>query len=153
MIVATTAAFGLWPGTLHAALGSLASAAVGYWVGHVIGAARIGRHLGPRAEKIKNNIGEHGIIAIMTIRIVPIAPFSIVNVVAGALNINFTHYMLGTALGLAPGFIVLAFAGDQVSSFMAHPSLSGAAVLGLILLAWLALSLVLQSALRRRTKV
>lgn len=152
MIVATTAAFGLWTGVFYASVGSLVSAAVGYGVGRLIGAARLEHLLGSRTRKIKDGITGHGIVAITTIRILPVAPFSIVNVFAGALCVRFMDYMIGTVLGLAPGFIVLAVAGRRVSSFMAHPTLQGGAMLALVLAVWLAFSYGLQALVRHRAR-
>ncbi len=152
MIVATTAAFGLWTGILYACVGALASAAVGYGAGRLVGTARLEHLLGSRAKKIRNGIGGHGIVTVTTLRIVPIAPFSIVNVFAGALRVHFSDYMIGTALGLAPGFIVLAVAGRRVSSFIAHPTMQSGAMLALVLAAWLALSYGFQVVMRRRAR-
>lgn len=150
MIVATTAAFGLWTGIVYATVGAMASAAVGYALGRLIGADRIERLLGGRAGKIRRGIRGHGIVAVTTVRILPVAPFSIVNVVAGALKVKVSDYMIGTAYGLAPGFIVLALAGRQVSAFMVHPTLKSGGMLALVLAVWLALSYVLQVFMRRR---
>jgi uncharacterized membrane protein YdjX (TVP38/TMEM64 family) len=152
MIVATSAAFGLWTGVFYASVGSLVSAAVGYGVGRMIGAARLEHLLGARAMKIKEGVSGHGIVAVTTIRILPIAPFSVVNVAAGALSVKFTDYMVGTVFGLAPGFIMLAAAGRRVSSFMAHPTLQGGAMLAAVLAAWLALSYGLQVFMRHRAR-
>lgn len=153
MIVATTAAFGLWTGVFYASVGSMISAAVGYGAGRLMGAARLEHFLGARARKIKEGVRGHGIAAVTTIRILPVAPFSVVNVVAGALSVKFRDYMIGTALGLAPGFIVLAVAGRRVSSFMAHPTLQGGAMLAAVLAIWLVLSYGLQVLVRHRARV
>jgi uncharacterized membrane protein YdjX (TVP38/TMEM64 family) len=152
MIVAAAATFGLWPGALYAALGVLASAAVGYGVGHAAGAAHVHGLLGPRARKVTDAVGRRGVLAVMAVRIVPVAPFSIVNVVAGALNIKFADFVVGTVLGVAPAFLVSSLAGDRVSSFVARPTATGAAVLALVLCVWLGLSLALQAAMRRRAR-
>ena len=103
-------------------------------------------------DDIRHGIGGHGIVTVTTLRIVPIAPFSIVNVFAGALRVHFSDYMIGTALGLAPGFIVLAVAGRRVSSFIAHPTMQSGAMLALVLAAWLALSYGFQVVMRRRAR-
>lgn len=150
MIVATTAAFGLWPGILTAALGSLASAAAGYGVGYVIGTHRMHRLLGRRLKRIRRSVNRQGVMAVTTIRIVPVAPFTIINLVSGALRIRFVDFMIGTVLGLTPGFVILSLAGHRVSEFMADPSLADAALLGLVLAAWIGLTFALQVILARR---
>ena len=48
-----------------------------------------------------------------TVRLVPAAPFTLVNLVAGAMRIRFLHYLAGTALGLLPGLAVMAALGAR----------------------------------------
>ena len=49
------------------------------------------------------------------IRMVPIAPFSVVNLVAGASELSLRDFMLGTVLGMAPGIAVMAALGAQIA--------------------------------------
>ena len=41
------------------------------------------------------------------IRNLPIAPFTLVNMVAGASHVKFMDYILGTAVGMIPGILVI----------------------------------------------
>ena len=66
---------------------------------------------------------DRGIAAIAAIRLVPVAPFTVVNMVAGACHIRLVDYVLGTILGLLPGLLLMSALGYQVFRFMAEPSL------------------------------
>jgi uncharacterized membrane protein YdjX (TVP38/TMEM64 family) len=78
------------------------------------------------------------------IRMVPIAPFSIVNVVAGASKLRLRDFMLGTALGMLPGIAVMAALGAQIADLARDASLWNAVLLGLAIFAWIALCLGVQ---------
>jgi phospholipase D1/2 len=78
------------------------------------------------------------------IRMVPIAPFSIVNMVAGASKLGLRDFMLGTALGMAPGIAVMAVLGAQIADLARNASWTNVVLFGLAILAWIALCLCVQ---------
>jgi uncharacterized membrane protein YdjX (TVP38/TMEM64 family) len=72
---------------------------------------------------------------VITVRIVPIAPFVIINLVAGASHIRFRDYLLGTALGMAPGIAGITLFADGLVAAVRDPSPTTLAVLAVIALA------------------
>jgi phospholipase D1/2 len=62
------------------------------------------------------------------IRVIPVAPFSVVNVVAGASHLRFTDYLIGTALGMAPGTLAFSLLGSQLERTLREPSATSIAV-------------------------
>src|SRR5204863_9859742 len=88
LIAATAATFGPWLGFTYAATGALASALVTYCLGAKLGSESLQFVLGPRLNRLRRMIARQGILAVALIRLVPIAPFSIVNLVAGASGIK-----------------------------------------------------------------
>ena len=50
------------------------------------------------------------------VRLVPVAPFIVVTLVAGAVRINAWHFGLGTALGMLPGLVAAAIVGQQLQA-------------------------------------
>ncbi|MEP2829441.1 VTT domain-containing protein [Parvibaculum sp.] len=152
LIIVTAGTFGLWPGLLYAALGSMSSALATYGTGRGLGARFLRNTVGPRVNRISRGIGERGILAIATIRLVPVAPFMLVNLVAGAFRIPFWQYTLGTFLGLAPGILVLSVLGDRVFALLDNPSFADlATVLGALAL-WIGLAFGLQKLANRWRK-
>ncbi len=89
LIAATAATFGPVAGLAYAAAGSLASAAVTYAVGLALGRDTLRSVIGPRLKRVQRRIVSGGVLAIAAIRLVPIAPFTVVNLVAGASDIRF----------------------------------------------------------------
>src|SRR3546814_321468 len=90
---------------------------------------------GATLNRLSERLGERGIVSMAIIRIVPFAPFSVVNLLAGATHIRFSDFMLGTALGMAPGALALILLGDRLAEVMRNPTPASLATLaGAILL-------------------
>jgi uncharacterized membrane protein YdjX (TVP38/TMEM64 family) len=84
------------------------------------------------------------VIAIATIRLVPVAPFTVVNLVAGASAIRPFDYVAGTALGMLPGLVVLSVLGHQIVRILTHPTPVAVALLLAAVAGWIAVSIGLQ---------
>jgi uncharacterized membrane protein YdjX (TVP38/TMEM64 family) len=80
----------------------------------------------------------------------PIAPFSIVNVVAGASHIRWLDFLLGTFVGLLPGIVTMTFFVDRAIAALRHPGPKTFALLAVALALVVVLVLVLRHMLRRR---
>lgn len=150
LIAATAAAFGIWPGLAYAAGGSLASAFLTYLIGRRFGTDGLRGFAGPRINRIGERIADQGIVAVTAARLLPVAPFTLVNLVAGAMRIRLSDYLIGTALGLAPGIALMSALGRQASSVLQRPDAADVALLAGLFLLWYALSLGLQRLLARR---
>jgi phospholipase D1/2 len=149
LIAGTAVTFGAWPGLAYASAGSMASAVVTYFIGSWVGTGALRQLIGPRLSRMRRLIAKRGVLAVMSIRLVPIAPFTVVNLVAGALRIPLLDYVIGTALGLAPGLVAMSLLGDQIFQVVSDPSLSDVAIFVGLLAAWIGLSIGLQVLLAR----
>jgi phospholipase D1/2 len=79
-----------------------------------------------------------------------LAPYTLVNLAAGALRIRLRDYVIGTALGLLPGITVLTLFGAKLKATLQHPDARNVAALVALLIAWIGLSLLLQHWSTRR---
>jgi phospholipase D1/2 len=59
----------------------------------------------------------------------PIAPFSVVNAVMGASHIRLKDFLLGTAIGMAPGIAITVIFVDRVAAAVTDPGLGTYAAL------------------------
>jgi phosphatidylserine/phosphatidylglycerophosphate/cardiolipin synthase-like enzyme/uncharacterized membrane protein YdjX (TVP38/TMEM64 family) len=123
LIVATGIVFGPLTGSLYAFAGVLLSAAVTYDVGRRMGRHAVRRLAGARLNRITRRLAKKGMVAIAIIRLLPIAPFSVVNAVAGASHIRLREFMLGTALGMFPGIVATLVFVDRVTAVVTDPGL------------------------------
>ena len=130
LIAATAAALGPWMGFFSAGIGVLLSALTLFTIGRFLGHARLQRLLGRRAARIQRRVIGKGVVAVAMIRMVPIAPFSVVNLVAGASELSLRDFMLGTALGMAPGIAVMAALGAQIADLAQKRLMGNVLLLG-----------------------
>jgi phospholipase D1/2 len=136
LIVGTGLAFGAAWGFGYALLGAELSALASYAVGHALGHESMRRLSDRWVSRASRFLGRQGLLAMITLRIVPVAPFTVVNLVAGASHIGLRDFALGTLLGLVPGTLALVFLSGQVTSAVRGanwvPLLTGVLALPLI---------------------
>lgn len=144
LITVTGMVLGPWWGFVCAAAGSLASGATGYAIGHAAGRGTLSHVLGRRFRKIKRAVGHRGLVTVTVLRMVPVAPYTVVNVALGAIGVGFWPYMAGTFLGLLPGILALTILGDRLLQAWQHPDPSNVAWFVAAIVIWLSLALGLQ---------
>jgi uncharacterized membrane protein YdjX (TVP38/TMEM64 family) len=149
LIAATAAAFGPWLGFAYAGLGALGSALAGYAVGAMIGKKTLRDLLGPRLNRVRQRVAKRGVIAVAAVRMVPVAPFTVVNMVAGASSIPVFDYLAGTLLGMLPGVIMISAVGNQFARILTSPTPYDIAILAAAVTAWVALSIGVQAVVSR----
>ena len=152
LIAVTAATFGPLYGFIYGLAGSLASALVTYLIGRWLGKDLLRDLLGPRLDRIRRRIVNQGVISVAAIRVVPVAPFTFVNLVAGASQIRLHDYLAGTVLGMAPGLIVMSALGHQVFQILTRPTLANVAMLGAAIIGWIAVSIGVQVLVSRLRK-
>jgi phospholipase D1/2 len=114
-------AFGPWLGALYALVGIVASAVVTYFVGQKMRRDSVRRLAGPKLDQIVAVLKKHGLLAMTLLRLVPLAPFAVEGIVAGAVRLKLWHLAVGTAIGMLPGTLATTIFGDQLET-----ALSGA---------------------------
>jgi phospholipase D1/2 len=153
LIAATAATFGPLLGLVYAATGAIASALVTYAIGAKLGRRLLEDALGPRLHRIRRHISRRGVLAIATVRLVPVAPFTLVNLVAGATQIPLRDYLSGTVLGMAPGIVVLSALGYQILSIITEPTATNMLLFLAAVAAWIGLAIGVQAAVARTRSV
>ena len=137
LIIVTVSVFGPWLGGFYALLGGELSAMITFYVGHLMGRERVSRIAGSRVESISNALARRGVLVIITLRIVPVAPFSVINVIAGISDIRARDFAIGNLLGMIPGVLAIAFLADRLVASVLDPSATS------IVLLLLAIALVI----------
>lgn len=118
IVAATGLIFGTGWGLLIAFTGTMLASVVTYWVGHLMGRDTLERHAGPRLHKLSQMLGRRGVRTMVMVSLLPLAPFTITNLMAGASHIRFRDYLVGTALGIAPGLFAVTVIGSQLTSLV-----------------------------------
>lgn len=122
LIPATAMVFGPLPGLLYSLCGLVANASVLYAVGHVLGRETLHHYAGNRVRQISGRLARHGFVTVALLRLLPVAPFFLINLISGASPINFRTYTAATVTGIAPALIVMTLAGTQLKSTLDNPA-------------------------------
>lgn len=130
--------------------GALLNAAAVYFVGAKLLRGRVERSFGDAIARVRGALQSRGVIAVAMIRMVPVAPFSLVNVAAGSIGIPFRDYLFGTFLGLAPGTVLICVFGQELKDLLRDPSPTRVIAVVAIAAAWILLSLAIQRFVSRR---
>jgi phosphatidylserine/phosphatidylglycerophosphate/cardiolipin synthase-like enzyme/uncharacterized membrane protein YdjX (TVP38/TMEM64 family) len=115
-------AFGPWLGFTCAMSGLLLAALLTYGAGMRLDRRSVRRLSGPTLGRTIRALHRRGLLAVTALRLVPLGPFAVQNVIAGAMRINLLDFMAGTALGVLPGTAVATVFGDQLAVALRDPA-------------------------------
>lgn len=135
MVIATVIVFGPWWGTGYALLGAALSALACFLAGRLLGRDAVRRLSGSLVNRVSRTLAQSGLLTVVTLRIVPVAPFSVINVIAGASSIRLRDFVLGTIIGMIPGIIAIAVLADRIAVSLRRPDLGSLATLAAIIAA------------------
>jgi len=147
LIAAAVVAFGPWAGSIYSWIGTLCSALVGFALGRWFGARSL-RLLG--GERFMAMVGRNGFLASLVVRLVPSAPFIVVNMAAGVTPMRVRDFVGGTAIGIVPKIALTAFSGAAVMQALHGGGARHWLMLALAASLWLAAALGARAWLRAR---
>ena len=114
LIAAAVVSFGPWTGFAYSWIGTLVSALIGFGLGRWWGAGALRPVTGPKVSQFMDMIGRNGFLASLIVRLVPSAPFIVVNMAAGVTPMRLRDFAAGTAIGIVPKIALTAFSGAAV---------------------------------------
>jgi uncharacterized membrane protein YdjX (TVP38/TMEM64 family) len=146
------ALFGLGWGFLVVTFTSTIGACCGFLVSRYLLRAPLSRRFAQQSQTIDDGIARDGLLYLATVRLVPVLPFSLINIAFGLSAMPLRSYYIVSQLGMAPGALLFANAGRELSKLQnLHDLLSPGVIASLVLVAalpWLARALA--GFLRRR---
>ena len=142
LILVTALAYGPVLGTLYALGGSVLAAVVTYGIGHYLGRSTVERLSGGRARRWSERLARSGILTIVAVRIIPVAPFTVINLFAGASRISFRDYLIGTLIGMVPGVAAMAVFAEGILALLSDADLIHFLVVALALVFIVGLTLL-----------
>ena len=135
MILATAFAFGPLAGSAYSLLGCLLAAVITYAVGRILGRDKVRRLAGSRLDRVNRRLADHSLVTMLTVRLLPIAPYTVVNIVAGAFHIRFRDFVFGTILGMAPGILAITVFERQMEEAIRKPGAGSLSLLAAVVAA------------------
>jgi uncharacterized membrane protein YdjX (TVP38/TMEM64 family) len=113
LAVVSILAFGPVWGSAYLLAASTVGAVVSFSIGKWLGSEVIGQMAGEQVTRLGKRFVKHGILFVIALRMLPIAPFAIINMAVGISSIHLRDFVLGTILGMMPGTVVIAVFIDR----------------------------------------
>jgi uncharacterized membrane protein YdjX (TVP38/TMEM64 family) len=112
-MTASGAAFGLVPGFLTAQVGAMCGAVLAFCVSRYAGRIHVERLLAtrPRFETVDRVVEDEGWRMVLLTRCCPVFPFVFQNYAYGLTRVRFSHYAVGSFVGLLPATLLFAYVG------------------------------------------
>jgi phospholipase D1/2 len=145
LIAATPLVFGPFVGTAYAFAGILGGSSATFLLGRLVERDAVGKLAGRRLNDLSRRLARGGVLAVAAVRLIPAAPFTLVNAVAGAMRVSLRDFLLGTLLGMAPGVVAIVLLETTFEWVVRRPGLGSGLALWVV-----ATATVLLFALLRR---
>lgn len=104
-----------WGGTI-VLFAATTGASMLYWVARTGLRAHFSRVSGRQLTRMAEGFRANAINFMLFLRLAPILPFAVVNVVPGILGVSYPVFVVTTFIGIIPGTIAYTFAGEGLRS-------------------------------------
>lgn len=142
MTLAGGAMFGLWVGVPVALVSATIGATLAFWMARYVLRDVVQRRFGARLEVINKGLERDGVFYLFTLRLAPVFPFFLINVLMGLTTLRSTTYFWVSLVGMFAGTVVYVNAGTQLAAItQLSDVMSAALIASFIVLAffpWLA---------------
>jgi uncharacterized membrane protein YdjX (TVP38/TMEM64 family) len=146
--------FGAALGTVYVNIAATTGAVLAFLAARYLFRDVFERRFGKRLVVIEKGVAQNGFHYLLTLRLIPLFPFFLVNVAAGLTRMRLPVYLAATAVGIVPGSFVYANAGKQLGAINSARDVVSPGVLGaLVLLGMLALVPVIYRKRAKRTTI
>ena len=142
--------FGVFFGTIYVNIGATAGATLAFFAARYLFRDSIEKRFGQKLESIQKGFSKNGFSYLITLRLIPLFPFFLVNLASGLTRLRLPTYVTATALGILPGSLIYCNAGKQLGNINSLGDIASPGVLGaFILLGLLALVPVMYQKLKK----
>jgi hypothetical protein len=86
---------------------------MGYGIRRGIGREMVTRLARSWGHRLVEPADRHRFLTVLTMRVLPVAPFTLVNFFVGAARIRFRDFFLASVIGRIPGIVLLTLGGLQ----------------------------------------
>ena len=117
LTLVTVVAYEPWQAYWCCVLGACIGGALSHQLGAFLGAEFVRRLASESVARVSQRLGDRGLLAVIVIRLLPVASFAIVNMLIGASHIRLHHLLLGTLIGISPGVLVMIFFVDRITAW------------------------------------
>lgn len=126
--------FGALPAVLYVNAGATTGAVLAFLSARYLLGARLQETYRDRLAAFNSEMTRNGARYLLTLRLIPVFPFFVVNFLAGLTRVPLATFSWTTALGIIPGTAVFAYAGHQLENVRSIGDVFTGKVLGAFLL-------------------
>jgi len=108
--------FGQWYGSVYVVLGATLGAVGVFLIARTALGDALRRRAGPAIQKMEAGFQENALSYLLVLRLIPLFPFFLVNIVPAFLGVKLRTYVVGTLIGIIPGSFVYATVGAGLGS-------------------------------------
>lgn len=116
LTLAGGAIFGLGKGLLLVSFASTLGATLSFLITRYLLRASVEAKFRGALEKINDGLKREGTVYLLTLRLIPVFPFFLVNLVLGLTSISTLRFALVSQLGMLPGTFFYVNAGTQIAT-------------------------------------
>ncbi len=111
--------FGTLAGTVYTVLAATVGASVLFLAARTALGDLLRAKAGPAVRKMEAGFRENALSYLLALRLIPLFPFWLVNLVPALLGVPFRVYLIGTFFGIIPGCFVFASVGNGLGTVFA----------------------------------
>ena len=134
LTLAGGALFGLGLGLLVVSFASSLGALLAFWVARTLLRDTVQQRFGKWLAPVNAGLAKDGVFYLLTLRLVPVFPFWLVNLVMGLTQIGARPFYLVSQIGMLPGTVVYVNAGTQLARIESTADILSPAVLSSLVL-------------------
>ena len=106
--------FGLVSGTFSVVIGATIGATIIFLIARSAFGTSLASKAGPFMQKFEQGLKENELSYLFILRLVPVFPFFIVNIVPALFDVKLRNYVLSTFFGIMPGSLVYVSVGNGI---------------------------------------
>ncbi len=134
MTLAAGALFGLWWGLLLVSFASTIGATLAFLVSRYVLRDVVQLRFGERLQAVDRGIAKDGAFYLFTLRLVPVIPFFVINLVMGLTRLPVKTFYWVSQVGMLAGTLVYVNAGTQLGRIESMSDILSPALLGSFIL-------------------
>jgi len=116
LTIASGFLFGIWLGGLYVVIGATAGATAVFLIAKTALGDALRAKAGPWLQRMEAGFQENALNYLLVLRLIPIFPFWLVNLVPAFLGVGLGTYVVGTFFGIIPGSLVFASVGNGLGA-------------------------------------
>lgn len=124
------ALFGVWRGTLIVLLAASLGSTLAFWSSRYVFRSLVQRRFGRHLAAIDRGMRRDGVLYLITLRMIPVVPFFLVNLAMGLTALPSRSFILATQAGMLPATLAYANVGTRLGALDSPSAALSAEMIG-----------------------